>query len=150
MTRRFLVLLATLFALALPTVSSAQTGKAAVTAVAKGHAAGDALYVEWGGSWWKATAIAPLPDGRTVIHYDGWSEDYDEIARPKRIRTPLSIQTTPSPGESVFVEWKGSWWPAKILKVSKGGYRIHYDGYGPEWDEDVGPARVTHLSPPEG
>lgn len=150
MPRRILVLFLTLLALALPTAGSARAAKPVAAAVAKAHATGDALFVEWGGSWWRATAIAPLPDGRTVIHYDGWSEDYDEVAKPKRIRTPLANLPTPTVGESVFVEWKGSWWPAKVLKVSKGAYRIHYDGYGPEWDEDVTISRVTRLSPPEG
>lgn len=149
MARRFLLLVVALFALTLPAVGSAQT-KPVPTATAKAHVAGDALLVEWGGSWWKATVIAPLPDGRYAIHYTGWGEDYDEIAKPKRIRTEVPLGQTPAAGESVFVEWKGSWWPAKVLKVSKGGYRIHYDGYGPEWDEDVPPSRLIRLSPPEG
>jgi hypothetical protein len=148
MPRRLLVLLIALFALVVPTASSAQASKAVPVATA--HAAGDALYIEWGGSWWKATAVLPMPDGRTVIHYDGWSEDYDEVAKPKRIRTALNNQAAPAVGESLFVEWQGSWWPATVLKVSKSGYRIHYIGYGPEWDEDVVPARVVRLSPPEG
>ncbi len=145
MTRRLLVLLFAVFALVLPAVTSAQTSKPVPA-----HVAGDSLFVEWGGSWWKATAITALPDGRTVIHYDGWSDDYDEVAKPKRIRTSLANLPLPSKGDSVFVEWKGSWWPAKILVLNKGGCRIHYDGYGPEWDEDVGFSRVTRLSPPEG
>jgi hypothetical protein len=152
MARRFLVFFLALVALALPAATSAQTNKPVLgaLAMAKTHVAGDALFVEWGGSWWKATAITPLPDGRTVIHYDGWSEDYDEVAKPKRLRTALNNQTTPAVGESFFVEWQGSWWPATVLKVSKGGARIHYAGYGPEWDEDVTMARIARLSPPEG
>lgn len=150
MTRRWLVLMLALFALALPTASSAQPSKPAPAAIGKAHAAGDAVFVEWGGSWWKATVIAPLADGRSVIHYDGWSDDYDEVAKPRRLRTPLVGQPTPVVGEAVFVEWDGSWWPAKVLKVGKGSHRITYDGYGPEWDEDVGPARLIRLSPPEG
>ena len=145
MARRFLVFFFALFVLAAPAASSAQANKP----VAAAHATGDALFVEWGGSWWKATAITPLPDGRTVIHYDGWNEDYDEVAKPKRIRTALN-PTTPTAGDALFVEWEGSWWPATVLKVSKGGYRIHYTGYGPEWDEDVTMARIARLSPPEG
>lgn len=149
MARRILLLFVALFALTLPAVGLAQSKPVAGMA-AKAHVAGEPLFVEWGGSWWKASVITTLPDGRTVIHYTGWGEDYDEIAKPKRIRTELPTAITPSPGEAVFVEWKGSWWPAKVLKVSKGSYRIHYDGYGPEWDEDVVPARLTRLSPPEG
>ncbi len=46
-------------------------------------------------------------------------------------------------GEAVMVEWKNSWYPAKVIAVGSGGkYRIHYDGYGSEWDEFVSPARM--------
>lgn len=165
MARRLLALLlvpllAALLAVttgALPVARAAVPGSAVTAATptaGTAHKAGDALYVEWGGSWWKATALAPLPDGRTVIHYDGWSDDHDEIAKPRRIRTTLPVKAAPAVGESVFVEWKGSFWPTKVLKVSGTGgqasYRVHYDGYGPEWDEDVTSSRLTRLSPPEG
>ena len=150
MSRRIALLFVTLFALLLPATGLAQSQKPVPTVVAKAHPAGDALFVEWGGSWWKATSIAPLADGRTVIHYVGWGEDYDGVAKPKRIRTELKTTTTYALNESVFVEWKGSWWPAKITKLNIGSYGIHYDGYGPEWDESVGASRITRLSPPEG
>src|SRR5262249_41403046 len=42
--------------------------------------------VEWNGSYWPASVIQPLRDGRLVIHYKGWSEEYDEIVRPARVR----------------------------------------------------------------
>lgn len=45
-------------------------------------------------------------------------------------------------GDAVQVEWRGSWYPAKVIGVSNGKYRIHYDGYGNEWDEFVGPSRM--------
>jgi hypothetical protein len=150
MKRRLALLLVTLFALFLPVTSLAQSSKPVAAVVSKAHPAGDALFVEWGGSWWKATSIAPLGDGRTVIHYVGWGEDYDEVAKPKRIRTEIQNKAIFALNESVFVEWKGSWWPAKITKHNIGSYRIHYDGYGPEWDEDVPGSRVVRLSPPEG
>lgn len=157
--------LLTLFALQLPfvlglerTTAASPPGKAVVTAqpttsvpAAKPHAIGDPLFIEWRGSWWKATTLATLPDGRTVIHYDGWSDDYDEIAKPKRIRQAAPGAATYAVGEAVFVEWQGSWWGAKILSVpAKGKYRVRYDGYGAEWDEDAPSTRVTRLTPPEG
>lgn len=37
--------------------------------------------------------------------------------------------------EKVKVEWKGKWYPAKILKVEDGKYLIHYDGYESSWNE---------------
>jgi len=47
-------------------------------------------------------------------------------------------------GDAVMVEWKGSWWPAKIIGVQEGKspYKIHYDGYSNSWNEWVVPGRV--------
>lgn len=46
-------------------------------------------------------------------------------------------------GEAVMVEWKNGWYPAKVIALGSGGkYRIHYDGYGSEWDEFVSAARM--------
>lgn len=45
-------------------------------------------------------------------------------------------------GDAVKVEWKGSWWPARVIAVGKNSWKIHYDGYSSSWDEWVGPARI--------
>ena len=47
-------------------------------------------------------------------------------------------------GDKVMVEWKGSWWPAEVIKVREGKspYRIHYDGYSNSWNEWVTDARI--------
>lgn len=47
-------------------------------------------------------------------------------------------------GDAVMVEWKGSWWPAKVIAVQRGKhpYKIHYDGYSDSWNEWVGPKRI--------
>jgi hypothetical protein len=48
-------------------------------------------------------------------------------------------------GDAVEVEWQNDWWPAHVLTVVAQfppTYRIRYDGYGSEWDEDVGLDRI--------
>jgi len=45
-------------------------------------------------------------------------------------------------GDKCEVEWKGSWYTSTILEIKDGKYKIHYDGWGPEWDEYVGPERM--------
>lgn len=45
-------------------------------------------------------------------------------------------------GDKVRVEWQGSIYPATILAVNGKAYFIHYDGWGSEWDETVGPGRI--------
>ncbi len=45
-------------------------------------------------------------------------------------------------GDAVSVKWHGSWWPAQVLQVGRKQWFIHYDGYGNNWDEWVGPGRI--------
>jgi hypothetical protein len=45
----------------------------------------------------------------------------------------------------VEVEWEGDWYPATILEVRGAKYRIHYLGYGAEWDEWVTGARMRYV-----
>ncbi len=47
-------------------------------------------------------------------------------------------------GEKIRVEWHGQLYPATVLGAAAGGLtRIHYDGYGAEWDEDVDEGRIS-------
>jgi hypothetical protein len=46
-------------------------------------------------------------------------------------------------GDKVQVEWHGSWYKATVIGVpGKDSWRIHYDGYGDSYDENVGPSRI--------
>lgn len=46
-------------------------------------------------------------------------------------------------GDKVQVQWKESWYAAEIVDVTtEGQYKIHYDGYGAEFDETVGTERI--------
>lgn len=44
--------------------------------------------------------------------------------------------------EEVEVEWRGSWWPAVVLEKRGDRWLVHYEGYGSDWDEVVGPDRI--------
>ncbi len=54
----------------------------------------------------------------------------------------LAQAATCAVGDRAQVEWKGSWYSAKVLKVKDDQCFIHYDGYGKKWDEWVGPNRI--------
>ena len=41
-------------------------------------APGQGLEVSYGGQWYAATVVAVEADGRLRIHYDGWSDEWDE------------------------------------------------------------------------
>lgn len=45
-------------------------------------------------------------------------------------------------GQVVQVEWQGSWYRARILRVDRGRYRVHYEGWADSWDEWVTPDRI--------
>ena len=49
-------------------------------------------------------------------------------------------------GQAVSVQWGSRWWDAQVLEVENGRYYISYDGYGPEWDEWVGPERIRRRT----
>ena len=51
-------------------------------------------------------------------------------------------------GSTIDVEWHGTYYPATVLASAEdGNVRIHYDGYGDEWDEDVGEDRIREHAP---
>ena len=46
-------------------------------------------------------------------------------------------------GDTVDVEWSGTWYESQILAVQPGPqYKIHYVGWGSNYDETVGPSRM--------
>lgn len=56
--------------------------------------------------------------------------------------TQLVLAQTYKVGDAVSIEWKGKWYPGKILEVKNSGYKISYDGYGEDWYETVTTARL--------
>jgi hypothetical protein len=114
----------------------------------KGGRVGEQLYVEWQGSYWAARVIG-LSGPNVRVHYEGWGDEWDEIASPERL---VRLRLDPSfanalaalrPGAAVEVLWGGSYWPARVTaRVGADQFAIRYDGYGPEWDETVGPDRL--------
>lgn len=52
-------------------------------------------------------------------------------------------------GDSAQVLWKGSWYPATVLKAKPDSCYIHYKGYKDSWDEWVGPDRYRKSSSKE-
>ncbi len=77
-----------------------------------------------------------LPGARTMVCVGG--------AKPgaAAAKTDAGAGAAWKVGDAVQVEWRGSWYPAKVIALGNGKYRVHYDGYGPEWDEFVGPSRI--------
>jgi hypothetical protein len=58
--------------------------------VDRSHAAGEAVLVMWGERWWAGHVLEPAGevDGEAQwkVHYDGWSDRWDEVVSAHRIR----------------------------------------------------------------
>jgi len=66
------------------------------------------------------------------------------VLKPKAGEKKTVVGLAFKKGDAVMVNWKGSWWPAKVIAVQKGknSYKIHYDGYSNSWNEWVGNSRI--------
>jgi len=91
------------------------------------------------GDWYPAKVI-DAQDGWLLVHYHGYEASDDEWLLPEAIRDPgLEVHAR---GKAVEVQWKGRWFPAKVLDERRGVHHIRYDGFGPEWDEWVAKERI--------
>ena len=135
---------------------------------------GDHVLVEWEGNDYPAVIISVEGPARYRVHYDGYDKIWDEnvnVTRVKgRVKGPILAPPPPpkvlkrggapvssgsaqpgSPsrfheGMRVRVDWHGKPYAATIVTVIGGErYRVHYEGFGPEWDETIDGVRI--LSP---
>jgi len=137
----------------------------------RAYQVGDHVLVAWRGSDYPAVIVGVEGPSKFHVHYDGFNEDWDEVIPATRIRARLSAVPSPTPpgppaaksqskaaasgsaaptppsvyrlGDRVRVEWHGSIYTATIVTVlGDDRYRVHYEGYGSEWDEDINLSRI--------
>ncbi len=92
--------------------------------------------------WYKGF-IRDEKDGKFLVRYYGYEESDDEWVTAKQIRKSISNRF--SKDSKVEVNWKGTWYPAKILEKRNNKYFIHYEGYDNSWDEWVTIARIRRI-----
>lgn len=138
----------------------------------KHFAVGDHVMVEWecaAGVTSKTDCTypavileAPTPS-KYKVHYDGYDAVWDEVVIKDRIRgfvegnviapeAPAKVRDKAIQAaktnvyklnDRVRVEWHGQMYQATVIGiVGQERYKIHYDGYGSEWDETVGLSRI--------
>ena len=56
-----------------------------------------------------------------------------------------AVAGVPAETPEIEVEWRGKWWPAKVLKKEGDTTLIHYVGFGSEWDEAVPANRIRPI-----
>lgn len=130
-----------------------------LTACKRSYSVGDHVLVDWEGNTYPATILeAPVP-AKFKVRYDGYDEMWDELISRDKIKGLVEgtvVQPEPPQkvrakaiqaaqtnvykiGDRVRVEWHGQIYPAIISGiVGHERYRIHYEGYGNEWDNIVG------------
>jgi hypothetical protein len=124
---------------------------------------GDRVLVDWEGKVYPAVIIEVPAPGKVKVHYDGYDAMWDEVIARNRIRGFVEGQVAiPEPpekvrrtaveaaktnqhkiGDRVMVDWHASYYPTVVVGVvGPERYRVHYEGYGNEWDENVGAERI--------
>lgn len=106
---------------------------------------GTAVLVERGGSWLPATVVGRVAGDRVIVHYDGYGSEWDEAVRIERLRPAAATGAAEDyrVGEKVLVTAQGKLLLADVVaQVGQRQWRVHYDGYGPEVAENVGPDRM--------
>lgn len=127
------------------------------------YAVGDKVLVEWEGNVYPAVILEAVSPTKYKVHFEGYDTVWDEVVVRDRIRGLAEgkvVHPEPPPkvrakalqaaqtsmykvGDRVRVEFHGQMYPAVITAiVGHERYRIHYEGYGPEWDETVGLSRI--------
>jgi hypothetical protein len=141
-----------------------------VAACGEDYRIGEYVSVAWEGRDYPAYVIDHRTKSRYRVHYDGYDTRWDEDVTSDRIKGLVKGPVTPPPppdkvaramgiepkpsgsagapsvysvGDRVRVRWRDSVYAATIVALAGSGQlRVHYDGYGTEWDEVVSEERV--------
>ncbi|AKT38076.1 hypothetical protein [Chondromyces crocatus] len=127
------------------------------------YAVGDEVLVEWEGNVYPASILEAVSPTKYKVHFEGYDPVWDDVIPRDRIRGLAEgkvVHPEPPPkvrakalqaaqtnmykvGDRVRVDFHGHIYTAVITAiVGQERYRIHYEGYGPEWDETVGLSRI--------
>ena len=123
-----------------------------------------------GGGWYKATVIK-IDGDRRFIHYEGYSDSWNEWLGPDRVRRrPVTYEDKPAPGRittptellyptvlgtpvvgEVLVarDHTAKWYNSTVLAVDGTLRFVHFHGWGDQFNEWVGPDSVRALTPAE-
>lgn len=92
------------------------------------------------GEWWKARIVGARP-GALKLHWlgiGGYDDQWIDTSLVRALRPPLGFPR----GAQVEAEWRGTYYPARVLDVKGSVHLVHYEGYSEEWDEWVSSKRL--------
>jgi hypothetical protein len=101
------------------------------------------------GQWYGATILQPLGEGRFLVHYDNTGNEWNEPVGPDRLKAfpgggaPAGPARDYHAGEKVLVTFQNRLLLGEIVtQVGADSWRVHYEGFGAEASESVGPDRM--------
>lgn len=118
-------------------------------AAAAGRERSRAVEVLWGGSYY-AAEILEARGNQFRVHYTDWGSEWDEWVERNSVR-PVAERASLARaqiGQKLEARWHGTWWDAEVVATKNGFYKIHYTGWGPEWDEWMELERLRSPSEP--
>ncbi len=132
------------------------------------HQVGDRVWIAFGESWYPGKVVAVLQPSVYEVAYDGYSTDWNRVARPGQLRPfdspptaegpPTAPSFEPDPGipvqditqlhagMQVLILWNDTLWPGTVVRFEGDEVHVHYDGYAESWDETV---PIERLSIPQ-
>src|SRR5690349_24016159 len=84
--------------------------------------------------------VKDISNNQYKIKYDG--VDFEAWLTRDQFKLLDNSSSKYSVGDKVEILWSGSWYKGEVLEVNNDKYKIHYDGYGSNWDEWVTSERL--------
>jgi RNA binding activity-knot of a chromodomain len=84
--------------------------------------------------------IKDISNNQYKVKYDG--VDFEAWLTRDQFKLLDNTNSKYSVGNKVEILWSGSWYKGEVLEVNNDKYKIHYDGYGSNWDEWVTSERL--------
>jgi hypothetical protein len=152
-----------MFSVRLPSIALAILVALAPAGCKRRYDVGDPVLVEWEKNTYPAVILEVAGPTKFKVHYEGYDPIWDEVVPRDRIKGFAEgkvVHPEPPPkvrakaleaaqkniykiGDRVRVEWHGTMYPAIVVGiVGQERYRIHFEGYGDEWDDTVGLNRI--------
>jgi hypothetical protein len=117
--------------------------------------AGSPVTIEKNGQWLPGTVVTPEAGGFAVVNFDGFGPEWNERVSPDRLRAREGAGGAAAPaatardfrvGEKVLVKSQNRLVLGTVMaQLAADSWRVHYDGYGPEIAETVGPDRLRRM-----
>lgn len=100
---------------------------------------GERCEAEYEGKWYKVKILA-AKDGQFKVTWIGWPKDQNSWVGADQLRrySPKSWAAD----TAVEIEWRGNWYPGRVVRSELGLLLVHYDGYPDTDDEWMPVSRV--------